>query len=84
MFWFDFANVVSARVDRGRRAEFDAKFREKLLHPVTSCLTSLSSAASPRREALQAWQAMVDEWQIPYLGPAYTGEVLSQLGVRVL
>merc|ERR1712098_556518 len=40
MFWFDFANVVGARVDHQHRQEFDAVFRDRLLDSVTDSLTS--------------------------------------------
>merc|ERR1711865_813418 len=84
MFWFDFANVVNVRVDGSRRAEFDAVFEGKLLQPVTDCLTNLSTNCAAHEAALKTWQERVDLWQIPYLGPVYSGVVLSKLGVIIV
>mmetsp|Transcript_37657 Transcript_37657/g.60731 ORF Transcript_37657/g.60731 Transcript_37657/m.60731 type:complete len:220 (-) Transcript_37657:16-675(-) len=84
MFWFDVANVASARASPELRADFERKFEEKLLCPVRERLGDLSDAgsATPHSEAFARWQSVVDTWNIPYLGPEYTNLVLSGLGVQ--
>mmetsp|Transcript_61413 Transcript_61413/g.158786 ORF Transcript_61413/g.158786 Transcript_61413/m.158786 type:complete len:149 (+) Transcript_61413:1-447(+) len=84
MFWFDFANVVAVHVPPKRREAFDAKFFRSFLEPVESTLLNLSGTEVPHALALDAWQELLHERQIPYLGPHYTGMVLSQLGVRIV
>merc|ERR1719221_952493 len=82
MFWFDFANVVSTRIEEERRGDFDATFEDKLLGPVAKCLAELSATDTAHNTALKTWQERVDLWQIPYLGPVYSGVVLARLGVH--
>mmetsp|Transcript_102126 Transcript_102126/g.329439 ORF Transcript_102126/g.329439 Transcript_102126/m.329439 type:complete len:149 (-) Transcript_102126:7-453(-) len=84
MFWFDFANVVALHVPPKRTEAFDAKFFRSFLEPVESTLLNLSGTEVPHAQALDAWQELLHERQIPYLGPHYTGTVLSQLGVRIV
>merc|ERR1712023_163680 len=51
MFWFDFANVVSARVSSDQRRDFDRVFEGKLLRPVTDHLTELTAGEVAQEEA---------------------------------
>ncbi|CAL1148388.1 unnamed protein product, partial [Cladocopium goreaui] len=83
MFWFDVANVASLSAKHFRNGEaFEQKFRERLLQPVEDSLRNLASPETDHQQSFDAWQSLVDEWNIPYLGPAYTKTLFQQLGVR--
>eukprot|EP00435_Cladocopium_sp_Y103_P048784 s845_g14.t1 len=81
MFWFDVANVASLSAKHFQNGEaFEQKFRERLLQPVEDSLCSLASPETDHQQSFDAWQSLVDEWNIPYLGPAYTKSLFQQLG----
>ncbi|CAJ1329866.1 unnamed protein product [Effrenium voratum] len=80
MFWFDVANVALTRACPNREA-FEKKFRERLLQHVEDSLRNLSSRDVPHLQSFESWQSLVDMWNIPYLGPAYTKLLFQQQGV---
>ena len=81
MFWFDVANVASQKPFENKEA-FEVKFREILLRSVQYSLRRLASSDEDHQHSLEAWQSLVEMWNIPYLGPAYTKMLFQQLGVQ--
>lgn len=83
MFWFDVANVASIHASPEIRATFEAKFHHQLFKPVHYCLEALASSSSSPPDAMKRWDAVVEKWNIPYLGPEYTRTALTGIGVQM-